>query len=120
MKKSRSTNAVMLGLIDELLAKSRDEDVRLWREVAKRLSKASQRRAEVNVSEISRNTKDKDVIAVPGKILGAGEINHKVTAAALEFSLKAEEKISAAGGNCLSLKELMKEHPKGKNVIIMG
>ncbi len=72
VKKSKSTNAVLLELVDELLRSSREEEAGIWRDLAGRLSKASQLRAEVNVSEIARHTKDKDVVAVPGKILGAG------------------------------------------------
>lgn len=120
MKRSKSTNAVLLELIEELLRKSREDDARIWRDIAGRLSKASQLRAEVNISDIARHTKDKDVIAVPGKVLGAGEINHKVTAAALNFSAQAREKIKAAGGKCLSLRELMNSPPKGGKVRIMG
>jgi large subunit ribosomal protein L18e len=120
MKRSKSTNAVLLELIEELLKKSREDDARIWRDIAGRLSKASQLRAEVNISDIARHTKDKDIIAVPGKVLGAGEINHKVTAAALNFSAQAREKIKAAGGKCLSLRELMNSPPKGGKVRIMG
>jgi large subunit ribosomal protein L18e len=120
MKKSKSTNSVLLELVDELLRKSREDDARVWRDLAGRISKASQLRAEVNIGEIARHTKNKDVIAVPGKVLGAGEINHKVTAAALNFSAQGKEKIKTAGGKCLSLRELMKAHPKGRNVRIMG
>lgn len=120
MKKSKSTNPVMLGLIEELLRKSREEDARIWRELVKRLTKSSKNKAEVNISTIARHTKNKDVIAVPGKVLGDGEINHKVTAAALNFTAQAREKITAKGGKCLSLKELIKAHPKGSGIRIMG
>jgi|TARA_B100000315_G_C14514403_1_gene558497 large subunit ribosomal protein L18e len=119
MKKSKSTNVVLLTLIEEMLSKSREFEARIWRDIAGRISKSSKLRAEINIGNISRFTNNNDIIAIPGKVLGDGDINHKVTVAALNFSVKGKLKIKAAGGKCLSFKELMKEHPKGSNVRIM-
>ncbi len=119
MIKSKSSNALLLRLIEALKKKAHEEKAPIWRAMAERLSKPRARRAEVNVGEIAKYTKKNDVVAVPGKILGAGEIDHKVTAAALGFSSKAVEKITQAGGKCLSLEELMKKNPRGSGVKIM-
>ena len=81
----------------------------------------SSRRAHVavNVSRINRYTKKHEVVAVPGKVLSAGEMDHPVTVAAFAFSGKAKEKIVAAKGKCLSYPELVKKYPKGSNVRII-
>lgn len=120
MRKSRSSNVLLLRLIDDLKKKAYEEKAPVWRDIARRLSKPRSRRAEVNVGELAKYTKNNEIIAVPGKVLGAGRINHKITAAALSFSAQAEEKITAAGGKCLSLEELLEKNPKGSKVRIMG
>jgi large subunit ribosomal protein L18e len=119
MIKSKSSNALLLKQIELLKKKSYEEKAPIWRALAESLSKARARRAEVNIGEIAKHTKKNDTVAVPGKILGAGEINHKVTAAAMGFSSKAAEKITKAGGKCLSLEELIKKNPRGSRVKIM-
>lgn len=69
---------------------------------------------------MNRYTKKSETVVVPGKVLAAGEIDHPIIIAALSFSEKAEEKIRAAHGKCLSLKDLVKKNPEGSNVKIIG
>lgn len=119
MKKTRSSNPNLVKLIEELKKKAYAENAPIWRDLAKRLSRSSKRRAEINISRLSRYTKENDIVVVSGKILSSGTINHAITAAAFGFSKQAKEKISAAGGECISIIELMNRAPKGTNVIIM-
>ena len=44
----------------------------------------------------------------------------EVIAAAFAFSDLARSKIQNGNGNCISILELMKKNPTGKNVILMG
>ena len=60
----------------------------------------------VNISKINALTKKGDTVAVPGKVLGNGSINHPVIVAAQAFSTSAKQKIEAAGGKALAIKEL--------------
>jgi len=119
MKKNKSTNPTLLELIKELRKKAYEESTPIWRDLAKRLAKSASRRPIVNISRISRHTKENDIVAVPGKILGSGAIVHPITTAAFNFSARAREKITAVGGRCISLRELAEEVPKGSNVKIM-
>jgi large subunit ribosomal protein L18e len=57
---------------------------------------------------------------VPGKVLGAGKIDHPVNVAAFAFSEQARSKILRTKGKCLSILDLMKKNPKGTNVKIIG
>lgn len=91
---------------------------RLWRDLAARLSKPRRIHHSVNVSRINRATRAGDVIVVPGKVLGAGMIDHSVEVAALAFSKEAERKIVEAGGKCLSLLELADKNPDGGGIRI--
>jgi len=43
-----------------------------------------------------------------------------MTIAAFAFSDVAQSKIQNAKGNCLSIRDLMKKNPTGKNVKFMG
>ncbi len=119
MKKTKSTNPVLTGIIEELARKTRKEDAPIWRDLAIRLSRPSRIRTKVNLSRISRHTKENDIVAVPGKVLGTGAIDHPLTIAAFDFSKTAREKIISPGGKCVTFTDLMKTVPKGTNVKIM-
>jgi large subunit ribosomal protein L18e len=75
--------------------------------------------AEVNVGRIARYTKEGETVAVPGKILGTGTIEHKITVAAINFSKEAKDKILNAGGKCLTIDDLSKANPKGTKIKLM-
>lgn len=119
MKKSVSPNPVMQELIKEATLKTYETEAPIWRDVAKRLLRSSSR-AEVNISRIARHTKKNDIVLVPGKVLGSGSIEHPVTVAAVGFSNQAKEKLTSAGGEYMSIKELMSKVPEGTGVKIMG
>ncbi len=120
MKHNYKTNPHISDLISGLKKRSREEEAPLWRDIATRLLRPTRQYTEVNLSRLNRYTKDKDLVLVPGKVLGAGEINHTLTVAALGFSAGAKDKITAAGGSCLTIEELMSRNPDGAKVRIMG
>lgn len=120
MRKVKTTNPELIQLIFFLKKQSRENDVKIWRDVAKRLTKSRRNRIAVNVSRLNRYTEKKETVAVPGKVLGAGKIDHPITVAAFTFSEKAKEKIKAARGRTLSLLQLVKKNPKGSNVKVIG
>ncbi len=120
MRKNEKTNPNITNLIFELKKASRENDAAIWRDIAKRLEKPSSRWSEVNLSEIERYAKDKDTIAIPGKLLGAGSITKAVNVAAFSASNSAKTKLEEAGGTFMQLEELAATNPKGSGVRIMG
>ena len=120
MKKIRKTNPNLVELIHELKKNARENEAPIWRDVARRLEAPSRNWAQVNVSRIARYAADNETIVIAGKLLGAGEIDKKVTIAAYRSSESARKKIESAGGRLISLAELVKENPKGSNIRIMG
>ncbi len=120
MKKVKTTNPELIKLIRFLKKQSRENKARIWRDVAERLAKPRRKHIAVNVSRLNRYTEKKDIVVVPGKVLGAGEISHPITVAASAFSEKAKQKIKAARGKCLSFFELVKKNPKGSNAKMIG
>jgi large subunit ribosomal protein L18e len=84
MTSPKKTDPGLVSLIFDLKKVSRDNEAPIWRDIAKRLERPSRVWAEVNVSRIAHYTKKGDVLIVPGKILGAGEIDYPITVAAFK------------------------------------
>ena len=119
VKKIIKTNPNLIELINKLYEQSRSEDAAIWKDVAQRLERSNRRTAEVNLSDIARYTEADETILVPGKVLSNGNLEEKVDVVALKFSAKAQEKIENAGGECISIEEIMNDNPKGSNIRIM-
>jgi len=120
MKRTGPTNKHLKDLISDLKRQSYKEESGLWKRVASDLEKPSRSRRVVNLSRINRFTKENEVIVVPGKVLGSGNISHSIVVAAFSFSGNAKEQIEKAKGKCISISELAKQNPKGKDVRIIG
>jgi len=120
MKRTGPTNPVLRNLINELKKKSIDQNVNLWKRVALDLEKPARKRRIVNLSRINRHTKENEVIIVPGKVLGSGSLDHKLTISAFQFSDDAKEKIIKSGAKIVPLQELSNENPKAKRIRIIG
>lgn len=120
MKKVKTTNPELIELIRFLKKQSREHKAEIWKALAERLSSSRRKRIAVNISRLNRHTKKNEIVTVPGKVLGAGELDHPITVAAFAFSETAKEKIKKARGKCLSLLELAKKNPKGSNIKIIG
>ncbi len=120
MKRTGPTNIVLRKTIRALRKAANQYNAPIWDAVADMLEKPRRRRIAVNVSRINRYTEDNDVVVVPGKVLGAGRLDHPVTIAAISFSLKALEKIKAVGGRAIHILDLITENPRGSKVKIIG
>ena len=120
MKRTGPTNIVLIKLVAELKKRSNEQEADIWRRVADDLERPTRQRRVVNLSSISRYTKENEIIVVPGKVLGSGDLEHKVTISAFSFSDGAKEKIEKAGSKIVPLLELSKENPSGKGIRIIG
>ncbi|MFH1408991.1 MAG: 50S ribosomal protein L18e [Nanoarchaeota archaeon] len=116
---TKTTNAGLQNLIHTLKAASAKEEAPLWKRIALDLEKPSRIRRVVNISRINQYTQENDTVIVPGKVLSVGELDHKVIVAAYQFSGNAMEKINKVGA-AITIKELMKKHPKGEKVKLIG
>lgn len=118
--KRRQENPELVEVTRLLKTKTREFDAPIWRTLAERLEKPKHSRCAVNLSRINRYTKDGETVTVPGKVLGAGALDHKVSVAAFSFSEEARRKIEAAGGRCLTFSVLIKKNRKGTDLKIIG
>ncbi len=116
LKKIGSTNIHKRKLISEL-SKSKAP---FWKRIAYELNRSLRKGREVNLSLINKHSEAGETIIVPGKVLGNGEIQKKITLVAWRISKQAETKIKNAKGSVLSIPEFAKKNPKGTGVKIIG
>ncbi|MCH8003278.1 MAG: 50S ribosomal protein L18e [Nanoarchaeota archaeon] len=120
MKRTGPTNPLLQDLIGELKKRSNEQSVNLWKRIASDLERPTRNRRAVNLSRINRHTKENEIIVVPGKVLGSGMLNHKLTISAYQFSEQAKDKIEKANAKIIPLLELSKDKPNGKKIRIIG
>jgi large subunit ribosomal protein L18e len=113
------TNPRLTTLILLLKNKSRENEAKIWREIASRLETPNRNYAEVNLSKINRYAQNGETIIVPGKVLGSGVLEQSVKIAALNFSASATSKIRDAKGQCMTIEQLITDNPKGSGVRIL-
>jgi large subunit ribosomal protein L18e len=118
VKRTGPTNYQTQILLDEIRPIALKS--KFWHRMSEEVSKPTRQRRIVNIYKINLFAKDGETVAVPGKVLGVGNINKKVEVAALNFSQEAKDKILAAKGKIMSLKELLDKNPNAKNVKISG
>ena len=107
-------------MICELKTAAIKHNAAIWKRIADDLSQSSRRRSIVNLININKFTKDNETIIVPGKVLGDGDLSHKVTVAAWNFSESAIDKLNKTGSKTITINDLMKNNPSGKGVRIIG
>ncbi|MDQ3872505.1 MAG: 50S ribosomal protein L18e [Thermoproteota archaeon] len=92
----------------------------IWRAIEKELSSPRANRREINIRRLAEITKGDEVVVVPGKILGTGSLDHKLTVCALSISEAAAKKVMESGGKVITFDDLINKHPDGKSVRIIG
>jgi len=110
-----SGNPERLELIKQLKAK----EGRIWKSLAERLSGPRRKRREVTLSALSK-LGGGGIFIVPGIVLGSGEARGRITVAAWRFSASARGKIEAAGGKCMSIRELAGKNPEPSALRVVG
>ena len=118
--RSGPTNEQLQGLIKDLRKKAYSDNAMLWKRIASDLERPTRNRRAVNLSRINRYSCSGEVVIVPGKVLSAGNLEKSITIAAWQFSGQAVEKITKSNSKAVTIADLMKSHPDGKNVRIIG
>ncbi|HLE06340.1 MAG TPA: 50S ribosomal protein L18e [Candidatus Nanoarchaeia archaeon] len=110
VKRTGPTNEQLAVLIKTL----RKDESGLWQRVSSELARPTRSRRAVNLSTINRNTKSGETVIIPGKVLSAGELKHKLNVAAWQFSENSIKKIKEAGGDTMTINELFEKKGKGR------
>ena len=92
----------------------------IWRALQDELAGPRANRREINVRRLAEITKADEVVVVPGKVLGTGNLGHKLTVCAYSISETAAKKIVDSGGKVMTFDDLINNHPNGKGVRIIG
>jgi len=119
-RQTKKTNIMLTSLIQDLKKHAYENDAPIWKDIATRLEKPSRNWPVVNLDKIEKYIHEKETALIPGKVLSSGTLTKKVSIAAWNFSDKSIEKITKAGGKTLTIQDLIKSNPKGKDVRIFG
>ena len=114
---------VTQGKIDTLkiLKKaSKDNEAPIWAKIADYAQKSRSNQKIVNLKKIDESTEDGNAIIITGKVLGTGNISHKVSISSFSISNSAAQKIKQSGGEVLKFSEMIEKFPTGKGVKIIG
>ncbi len=110
MKRTGSSNVLKRKLIDALYRTKAP----IWREVSNYLNLPSRQSKSINLFRISKYANANDIIIVPGKILGNGELTKKVTIACYRISDSAKQKIMESGSSVMSIEDALQKWPDAK------
>ena len=117
-KRTGPVSTITKNIIADLKTLSTKEKVKIWRRIADDLSKSTRSRRKVNVYKLNKFLREGETGVVPGKVLSQGDFNKKNTIAAFQFSETAREIINSSG-KAVSIRQLMKDNPKGKKDLII-
>jgi len=95
-------------------------DAPIWAKLAEYALKPSIARRDINLNRISQLTKENDTVVFPGKVLGTGNVPHKITLCSFSISNSAADKIIDNGGKLISFSDLIEQNPTGKGVLLLG
>ena len=104
-------------LVNTLMACKKNE---AWMNVGAILSRSKSQMPVVNLDKIDKESKDGDLVIVPGKILGNGEMTKKIRVAALNFSESAKEKLGKHKSEMITILEEIKRNPKAQGIKIIS
>jgi len=113
-------NQIVLHMVKDLKQASKKNEAPIWSRLAALALKPSSSRRVVNLTRINKSTKENDILFVPGKVLGTGNISHKITLSSFSMSVTAAKKIIQTGGSIITYSDMIKKYPTGKGVIIFG
>jgi len=104
----------------DLKKASTKNDAPIWAKLAEYALKPSIARRDLNLNRIGQLTKENDTVVFPGKVLGTGNVPHKITLFSFSISNSAASKIIEKGGKIISYSDLIEQNPTGKGVVLLG
>jgi large subunit ribosomal protein L18e len=107
-------------MASDLKKASTKNDAPIWAKLAEYALKPSIARRDLNLNRIGQLTKENDTVVFPGKVLGTGNISHKITLFSFSISNSAAAKIIEKGGKLISYSDLIEQNPTGKGVVLLG
>lgn len=101
--------------LQKLLMLLRKQKRSLWHAVAKYLARPRKKSISVNIDKINKLTKDDETVIVPGKVVGKGNLEHKLAIAAFSFSAQARKKLEKKA-DIMTIPELIEKLQQIKRI----
>ncbi len=114
------TNQVVIRMAKELKVASKKNKAPIWLRLAEMALKPARTKRVLNLGQIDKSISDNDIVIVPGKVLGTGNISHKITLCSFSISTTGAKKVIQSGGKIVDFAQLIKNNPTGKGVKIIG
>ncbi|MFZ1076124.1 MAG: 50S ribosomal protein L18e [Nitrosotalea sp.] len=114
------TNQVVIRMAKELKVASKKNKAPIWLRLSEMALKPTRTRRVLNLGQIDKSVNDNDTVIVPGKVLGTGNISHKITLCSFSISTTGAKKVTQSGGKIIDFAQLIKNNPTGKGVKILG
>jgi len=110
---SNKTNKELVKTIQNL---KKNEN---WINIARIISGPRKNLSNLNLEKINTDSKEGDIVVIPGKVLSQGEIDKKIKIIALGFSKKAIDKLSKSKTEFSFINEEVKKNPNAKEIKIL-
>ena len=110
----------LVQLVKELKSASKKNEAPIWSKIAKNVLKSNSNKRTINLKKIDALTDDGSAVVISGKILGTGNLSHKVLVSSFSISNSAAKKIKESGGEVLQFSDMFDRFPTGKGVKIIG
>ena len=110
----------LVQLVKELKSASKKNEAPIWSKIAKNVLKSNSNKRTINLKKIDALTDDGSAVVISGKILGTGNLSHKVLVSSFSISNSAAKKIKESGGQVLKFSDMIEKFPTGKGVKIIG
>lgn len=114
------TNQIVIQMVKTLRGASKKNNAPIWERLADLALKPTRAKRTINLGQLDKFVADNDVVFVPGKVLGTGNLSHKITLCSFSISTTGAKKITESGGKVLDISQIIKNHPTGKGVKIIG
>ena len=82
-----------VDMLKTLKKASKENNAPIWAKVADYVQKSRSNQKIVNLTKIDQTTEDGNAVVITGKILGTGNILHKVSVSSLSISNSAAKKL---------------------------
>ena len=110
----------LVELVKELKNASKKNDAPIWSKIAENALKSNSNKKTINLKKIEQLTNDGNAVIISGKVLGTGNLSHKVIISSFSISSSAAKKIKESGGEILKFSDMIKRFPTGNGVKIIG
>jgi large subunit ribosomal protein L18e len=103
-------------IVDTLFAAKR---AKAWNKIAQIISGGRRKYPSINLSRIDKESSGNEILIIPGKVLGSGDLSKKVKICALYFSESAITKIKEKKAEAIKIIDEIKKNPNAEGIKIL-